>query len=207
MNKTKSCSKCHKNKQFSEFHKDKYSKDGYKSYCKFCVKNYYEQNKTKMRKRQKEYYEQNKSKINKRQVEYNKKYQKEYIKKYMKEHRKERNKYSRNWKKHRKIHDINFKILSNLRTRVYCALKRNSKSAKTIQLLGCSIEFLKKYLKNQFKSNMSWDNYGKYWEIDHIKPCVSFDFEKSVEQRKCFNYKNLRPLTVSENRRKWAKGE
>lgn len=41
---------------------------------------------------------------------------------------------------------------------------------------------------------MSWDNRGKYWHIDHIKPCSSFNLEKQEEIFRCFNWTNLRPL-------------
>lgn len=51
---------------------------------------------------------------------------------------------------------------------------------------------------------MNWDNYGE-WEIDHIKPCASYDLSKPKEQRKCFNYMNLQPLWAEENLRKGSK--
>ena len=49
---------------------------------------------------------------------------------------------------------------------------------------------------------MAWDNYGtgqngkgtQEWQIDHIKPCASFDLSKESEQKKCFHYTNLQPL-------------
>lgn len=106
----------------------------------------------------------------------------------------------------RKI-NIQFKISSNLRTRVNDALKGKIKSQRTLELLGCSIEYLKKYLELQFKPGMSWDNYGQgfndkgmqEWHIDHIKPCASFDLSKPEEQKKCFHYTNLQPLWAKEN--------
>ena len=36
-------------------------------------------------------------------------------------------------------------------------------------------------------------------EIDHIKPCSSFNLLDESEQLKCFNYKNLQPLWAHEN--------
>jgi len=45
---------------------------------------------------------------------------------------------------------------------------------------------------------MSWENYGK-WHIDHIKPCSSYDFNKSEDIIECFNWKNLRPCWGKEN--------
>jgi hypothetical protein len=57
---------------------------------------------------------------------------------------------------------------------------------------------------------MSWDNYGrkngiKCWEIDHIRPCCTFDLSKPKEQKKCFYYTNLQPLWATENLKKGGK--
>ena len=53
--------------------------------------------------------------------------------------------------------------------------KNNSKFSSSYSLLGCDLDKYKKYLEQQFKHDMTWDNYGILWEIDHIKPCASFD--------------------------------
>lgn len=41
---------------------------------------------------------------------------------------------------------------------------------------------------------MNWDNHGIIWEIDHIKPCVSFNLIDPEQQKQCFHYTNLQPL-------------
>ena len=41
---------------------------------------------------------------------------------------------------------------------------------------------------------MSWDNYGSYWEIDHVKPCSAFNLADTKEQQQCFHWSNLQPL-------------
>ena len=46
---------------------------------------------------------------------------------------------------------------------------------------------------------MSWDNYGSYWHIDHIRPCASFNLQNEEEQQICFHYSNLQPLTAKDN--------
>ena len=100
--------------------------------------------------------------------------------------------------------DLNYRIKYNLNVRLRKVLKRNSKRGKTIDMLGCSIEQLKFYLKFRFLSGMSWDNYGK-WEIDHVRPCASFDLSKPEEQCKCFHYTNLQPLWEKDNILKGSK--
>jgi hypothetical protein len=100
--------------------------------------------------------------------------------------------------KFRRKNDINYKIKECLRSRIYHALKKNIKSARTLELIGCTIEQLKKHLEKQFTSGMSWDNYGK-WHVDHIKGCKEFDLSKKNEQLKCFNYSNLQPLWAVDN--------
>ncbi len=97
----------------------------------------------------------------------------------------------------------------NLRKRIYNAISQKRcngavKSAKTIELLGTSIDTVYKHLEAQFKDGMTWENYGK-WHVDHILPCSSFDLTKPEEQLKCFNYKNLQPLWAIDNLKKHAK--
>ena len=92
-----------------------------------------------------------------------------------------------------------------MRCRLRGALAGTSKSAATLELLGCSVEELKKHLENQFVKGMTWNNYGLHgWHIDHIIPCASFDLTKEEEQRKCFHYTNLQPLWAKDN---YAKGD
>ena len=90
--------------------------------------------------------------------------------------------------------DINYCIKNKLRMRIRCAVKSQGtyKAEKTMNLIGCSVEKLKKYLENKFRDGMTWNNHGFYgWHIDHIKPCCSFNLKNKEEQKKCFNYKNL----------------
>ena len=43
------------------------------------------------------------------------------------------------------------------------------------------------------------------WHIDHVTPCKSFDLIKEEEQKKCFNWQNLRPCLAIENLEKSSK--
>lgn len=66
-------------------------------------------------------------------------------------------------------------------------------------LLGCSYTTLVKWLEFNFYDDISWDNYGTVWHIDHIRPCSSFDLTNITEQYRCFNWKNLAPLYAKDN--------
>lgn len=98
------------------------------------------------------------------------------------------------------------RLANNLRRRVYKALKGFNKAAHTMELLGCSIEYLKEHLEKQFKSGMSWDNYGE-WHVDHIRPLTSFDLTDAEQQGIACNYKNLQPLWARDNLSKGNKYE
>jgi len=84
------------------------------------------------------------------------------------------------------------------------AIKGGQKCKKTMEILGCSLSFLKDYLESKFQSGMTWENYGK-WHIDHIRPCASFDLSDPKQQRICFHYTNLQPLWAEDNVKKWCK--
>lgn len=98
-----------------------------------------------------------------------------------------------------------FKLAVYMRVRTRKALKGIQKSARTMQLLGCDIDTLKKHLESQFKPGMSWDNYCYTgWHVDHIKPCAKFDLSDPAQQLACFSFRNLQPLWHKDNIRKGA---
>lgn len=97
-------------------------------------------------------------------------------------------------------HFINKRLKRKLTSRYKKAIDAAfaKKCTKTLEIIGCTIDFFASYLENQFKEGMTWGNYGK-WEIDHIIPCCLFDLTKENHQRVCFHYSNTRPLWKSEN--------
>jgi hypothetical protein len=102
--------------------------------------------------------------------------------------------------------DHGFRLRMNLRHRVWTALNGRAKAASTFDLIGCSVEELRGHLERQFLPGMTWDNYGKTgWEVDHIRPCASFDLTDPEQQRQCFHCTNLQPLWVTDNIRKGAR--
>ena len=117
---------------------------------------------------------------------------------------KNRRPYFRVYEKERRKTDVIWKIKKNLRHRVWSALKGLSKSDKTLELLGCRVEKLKKHLENKFEDGMNWDNYG-VWHIDHIIGCANFDLSDPEQQKICFHYTNLQPMWGEKNIQKGSR--
>ncbi len=212
----KQCPSCPTPKPLSDFHKDKSRKDGLKCVCKEHRKEYNDKPevKTKLAKYKKDYREQpeNKKKATKYGKEFRENNKEEISKKATKYRDKPEVKARINiGRRNRRKTNINFRLSCNLRIRINQALKGNSKSKKSNELLGCTIKELKNHIESQFTKGMSWDNHGrgdkgkKEWHIDHIKPCALFDLRKKSEQLKCFNFKNLQPLWAEDNLRKSVK--
>lgn len=185
----KKCSSCYKIKELNRFNKNFYRKYGYDVYCKNCkslkYKNRRKNNHIYYIKKEYKYRKDNKEKLSN--------YRYTYMKKYSKS---------------RYDNDLDYKLLAILRARLVAAIKGKNKSKSTIELLGCSIDFLKIYLESKFKDDMTWDNYGRghgKWVIDHIRPCASFDLCDSRQQKDCFHYTNLQPLWWEENAIKGCK--
>jgi hypothetical protein len=194
-----------------------------KGLCGKCYqRNYYHRPevKVKVKKYGKEYYQQNKEKVK----EYNqqpkikerrKKYiqrpkVKEYRKKYYQQSKvKDKFRiYQKEYNKKRYEKDIHFRIMCCLRARLYQAIKniKGNKNISTMKLIGCLIEELKIHLEKQFDKKMNWQNMGiKGWHIDHKIACCKFDLTNEEEQKKCFHYTNLQPLWHTDHRKKSIK--
>lgn len=112
--------------------------------------------------------------------------------------------YNKLYNKYKRETDTNFRLKHNLRSRFYNAIKRNSKKGHVLELLNCSIDEFKKHLEIQFDSNMTWENYGIYWEIDHIIPLCKYEY--NIENLKIlWNFNNLKPLKKVLNRKRKRK--
>ncbi len=222
---SKCCQLCNLVKDASEFNKFSNSPDGLNKYCKKCYKDVRTPNRKKVfssanitelycikcnNSKPSSMFRTNKksttgyfktcidcckpSVISKeKQKEYEARYRSKYPEKI-------KAKYKRQGQKLQK------RIKDRLRARITSALSsiNYKKTDKTIEYLGCSISYLKKWLEYQFKEGLSWENYNK-WHIDHVIPCESFELSNKDEQSKCFNWSNLRPCYIEENLSKGAK--
>lgn len=73
-----------------------------------------------------------------------------------------------------------------------------------MNITGCSIDELKSHLESLFKQSMTWDNYGKIWQIDHIKPLFQFDLTDPIQLKEACYYTNLQPILKEEHKLKSA---
>lgn len=95
-----------------------------------------------------------------------------------------------------------YAISNALRARMKYALIGCVRQDTTFDLLGCTPNEWKTHLESRFTKDMSWDNYGVFWEVDHIIPISHFDLTNQDEQKKAFHYMNTQPLSKQENKRK-----
>lgn len=223
----KYCSKCNKTKSVKCFQKDKSRKDGYYLYCKECESirkrksydpnkelerklRYEKENPGHSKKIKKEYYEKTvdiQRKKAKERHEKNKKRDNQATQRYYQEHKEERRVYFRNRLNRLRKEDLNFKMRNILSQRFQKALKDQlaGKRISSVKDLGCSLDFVVKYIQSKWLPGMSWDNYGfgvDKWNIDHIKALANFDLRKKSEQKKACHYTNLQPLWQLDNLRK-----
>lgn len=215
----KTCIKCNNNLSILNFSKLKYNKDGFDNNCKECCKKYRIKknniiipsfNKTcivcKISKHSSTFKTTLRSKDNIFNTciecwpkpKWNKEKQSQSSKKYWSNNPKKLKLKYQNQAK-----NTNRRIRDSLNHRISGALKTSnlSKNNMTHEYIGCSIAFLKEWLKFQFQENMSFDNYGE-WHLDHVKPCSLFDFNKKTDITECFHWTNLQPLWSIDNIKK-----
>jgi 5-methylcytosine-specific restriction endonuclease McrA len=200
----KQCTKCKLEKDISDFFKGKRAKGGICSACKDCYGEYSKKWNLKNKSKRKAWKKVWKLK--------NQEYLKEYSKKWKIENKSkidswklENQEYMKKY--HRKYDKKRMEIPKNrLNRNVGCltclALKGKKAGISWQKMIGYSIDDLIRHLEKQFDSNMTWENYGIYWHLDHIKPRSLFKFEtpEDIEFKKCWALENLQPLEAKENR-------
>jgi len=102
--------------------------------------------------------------------------------------------------------DPAYHLLKKMRARVGIAIRtaKARKSARTMELVGCTVSELVSHIESKFAAGMSWANRSE-WHLDHIKPCAKFDLTDPKQQLECFNFRNIQPLWKLDNLRKGSK--
>jgi len=67
---------------------------------------------------------------------------------------------------------------------------------------GLDINNIRKWFEYQFTSELTWENFAKRWQFDHIIPVTYFEHSIESELRMCWNFTNLRvePIELNKNR-------
>ena len=117
--------------------------------------------------------------------------------------------HQRNNRKEQKMHmkdktrktDLNFKLASYMRNRLYEAYKDQNveKTNKTIDLPGRFFEFFKKWILHQLYGEMTLEKYGKNWCLDHGYPISKANLSNENDMYKSINWINLRPMYGKDN--------
>jgi hypothetical protein len=219
------CRKCQKNYHKKYYRENKvellqqqkeYTKNHRKEHQK-ANRKYYHSHKKERRECHRKYYinhRKERAEYYKQHIEERKKYNKNWSKRhrterneYQRKHRKEGRKYHRIYRRNKYQTNIHFNIMCRLRARIWLALHGISKSAHTMELLGCKIEFFLMHLQftayfNGYENFNILELLGRKWHLDHIRPCIDFNLEKESEQRICFHWTNLQILSAEDNLRK-----
>ena len=208
---TKICNICDQSKDISFFgkHGTKNGRVQYTAMCKLCrnekLRNKYNnENKEEILARNKKYYDKNKSKV----IEQHK----EYIKNNTEQVKLCRRKYyianaeycKEKHNEYMKTYFIKFpekRYAQSARRRAYKMLKGTKKYYD--EYLDCTPDFLHSwinfYIEQSEYSDMTLENYGKYWQIDHVVPCSLWDLNNDHHRANCFHWSNLCPMTAEDN--------
>lgn len=63
---------------------------------------------------------------------------------------------------------------------------------------GLDIETLRRWFELQFDGSLTWDNFGKAWQFDHIVPTTCFDFNNQDDLKLCWSFINMRAGAITQ---------
>lgn len=97
-----------------------------------------------------------------------------------------------------------FRLYRRVKASIHLSLTDKAKDHKWAELLGWTVDDLRRHLEAQFEPWMNWENYGAEWHIDHIIPRAAFNYESpnDIDFKRCWALDNLRPLAARENLQK-----
>lgn len=148
--------------------------------------------------------------------ERNRQSQRRHSRKWREKNKEKKAKYDKEWRKRnpnytaasqrRRYHENpQFKLKSIVSRHLRRAIKGQSKLKRWEEYLGYTMHQLQTHIERQFSKGMTWDNYGSFWNIDHIVPVKAFNIKHPGDEefKACWALSNLRPLHVKANRQKW----
>ena len=104
--------------------------------------------------------------------------------------------------------DVKYNLNNRMRRLMWAGLKENKGGQKWQDLIGYSIDDLRRHIEKQFKGGMNWDRFlaGEI-HIDHKIPRMVFNFShpEHIDFKRCWALKNLQPMWAEENLIKGSK--
>jgi hypothetical protein len=206
----KPCKCCGENKSLDSFTKNLKGGDkfGLNSYCKDCKKKkdkvWADNNRDKTRMATKTWYERNRlhaSEYGKQWRAANKDRKAVQVKNWGEKNKDKLREYSKRGNLKRRS-TLSGRINDAFSSAMYRSLKSNKGGRHWEDLVGYTVEDLKKHIENQFEPGMNWENYGKFtWHIDHKIPMSAFNISSAecIDFKKCWKLSNLQPLWAREN--------
>ncbi len=218
----KQCSFCKLWKPTIEYYHNYRIKSGWQPWCKACVEQKKQKNKSarreydkkrrdnnleEFRKKERENYYKNREKLLAYQKlnggKYNHNRDKEKRRIWLLENKERLNQSKKLRRKNRReiIKDtVSSRIRQSLRNG-----KHGIKLREIFNLIGYDINNLRQHLENQFLEGMSWENYGyRGWHIHHKISINKFNCQSIYDDdfKKCWALDNLQPLWMKEHFKK-----
>lgn len=190
----KTCADCEETKSVEEFGANAKAADGWKCYCMVCCRRQHNAwkktpaGRASQHRRDRRYYARHRDEILTQKQQYGQ--------------REEVRVRKRAWRTSRERDNVCVRLAHRLRAGMQGMLNGRHKCARSLELLGCSIDEAKRHIEGLFRPGMSWDRWGEGDDcinLDHILPVALFDLSQPSHQRACFHYTNLQPLWKEEN--------
>lgn len=199
------CTNCKRELPLSSFYKNKTKKNGIDPCCIECRK---KKDNTPENKERRRIYDATKRDRTKQYAQSrrwkrnNQEWHTEYAREYYHKNREAQCEKMRR----RRAEDVAFALKMRISSHVRYALKavHSVKNNKTWKVLPYTPEELKVHLENQFDENMTWENHGTYWHVDHIIPLAALPHTSMDHPNflKAWSLENLRPLEKIANIKK-----
>jgi hypothetical protein len=199
----KICKKCTTSKEFSEFNKNKTTKDGFAYYCRSCSgtcsSTYYQKNRDKILEKRRKYYDLHPD-AKKLVIKNSEKWRLANIERdheNKKRHYQLNKKSKRAYEKSRRRSSPTIRINSSMSGAIGRVLDGQKAFRSWKDLVGYSPKDMVEHLESKFTKGMTWGNYGKNgWVIDHIIPKSYFKYNNAESKafKACWALENLQPL-------------
>lgn len=93
-----------------------------------------------------------------------------------------------------------FKFFNNIRRVPNAIIRKRVSDELCIKYIGCTRSVFIDHLEAGFTDEMTWDNYGSFWEIDHRIPVRAVQMDDVTGLLGVYHYTNLQPLSIDNNR-------